>query len=92
MSIKAIAFHESIATDRVRDFIESAESQAHTETQAGTCVKCNLGFAILLLVKSDPRNAEYVGHLNDMIAADCIAGHHRDEYILDESGPGSPRN
>jgi hypothetical protein len=92
MPIKAIAFHEVVAMDKIREFFKSPESQQKSETQAGTCVKCNLAFAIVLTAKADPRNSEYLGCLNSMIADDCIAGHHREEYILDESGPTSRAN
>jgi hypothetical protein len=92
MSIRAIAFHEAIAMEKMDVYFRSPESQLQSETQAGKCVKCNLAFAIVLAVKSDPRNPEYVGHLNAIIAEDCIAGHHRDEYVLEESGPPTRLN
>ena len=85
MSIKAIAFHESVALDKTHEYFESPEARFQGETQAGKCVKCSLAFAIVLLVKSDPRNLEYVGHLNAIIGEDCIGGLHKDEYVLDES-------
>ena len=84
MGIRAIAFHEIIATDKIHELFGSPESQEQIETQQGKCVKCNLGFVIVLFVKSDRRNPEYVGHLNSIIADDCIGGRHKDEYVLDE--------
>jgi hypothetical protein len=85
MSIRAIAFHEAIAMEKMDEYFHSPESGIQSETQAGKCVKCNLAFAIILVVKNDPRNQEYIGHLNSMIADDCINGIHRDEYVLEES-------
>jgi hypothetical protein len=87
MGIRAIAFHELIATDKIHELFGSPESQEQIETRQGKCVKCNLEFVIVLLAKSDPRNPEYVGQLNGIIAEDCIGGSHRDEYSLDEVDP-----
>jgi hypothetical protein len=92
MSIRAVAFHEANAMEKMDEYFRSPESEHLTETQAGKCIKCNLAFAIVLAVKSDPRNPEYVGHLKAIIADDCIGGHHRDEYVLDESGPQTRPN
>jgi hypothetical protein len=80
MSTRAIAFHEGVATEE----IDGHESDPLTRTRPGKCVKCNLAFAIVLAVKTDPRNPEYVGHLNAIIADDCINGLHRDRYVLEE--------
>jgi hypothetical protein len=85
MSIRAIAFHEAIAMEKMDEYFHSPESELQSETQAGKCVKCNLAFAIVLTVKGHPRNPEYVGHLNSMIADDCINGVHKDEYLLEET-------
>jgi hypothetical protein len=87
MGVKAIAFHEVIAADKIHELFGSPESQKQIETQEGKCVKCNLAFAIVLFVKTDPRNPEYVGHLNSIIADDRIGGRHKDEYLLDEVDP-----
>lgn len=85
MSIKAIAFHEAVAVEKMHEYFHSPQSELQSETQGGKCVKCNLAFAIVLAVKSDPRNPEYVGHLNSIIADDCINEFHKDEYILEET-------
>lgn len=85
MSIRAIAFHEAIAMEKMDEYFHSPESELQSETQAGKCVQCNLAFAIVLVVKSDPRNPEYIARLNSMIADDCINGIHKDEYVLEES-------
>jgi hypothetical protein len=87
MGIRAIAFHEVIATDKTHELFGSPESQKQIEMQQGKCVKCNLAFAIVLFLKSDPRNPEYIGHLNSIIADDCLIGRHKDEYVLDEVDP-----
>jgi hypothetical protein len=89
MGIRAIAFHELIATDKIHELFGSPESQEQIETRQGKCVKCNLEFVIVLFAKSDPRNPEYVGHLNSIIAEDCTGGSHQDEYLLDEVDPQS---
>jgi hypothetical protein len=85
MGIKAIAFHEIIAMEKIHELFRSQESHEQIDTQHGKCVKCNLGFVIVLFVKSDRTNPEYVGHLNSIISDDCIGGKHKDEYILDEA-------
>jgi hypothetical protein len=90
MSIKAIAFHEAIAVEKMDEYFQASELQS--ETQPGRCVKCDLAFVIVLSVKSDPRNPEYVGHLNSVIADDCINGLHKDEYVLEEVDPHSSVN
>jgi hypothetical protein len=87
MSIKAIAFHESLAIEKLHEYFSSPESQQQSETRQGTCVRCNLAFSIVVVVKSDPRNTEYIGRLNSIIADDCIGGLHQDEYVLQEPGP-----
>jgi len=89
MGIRAIAFHEIIAMDKIHELFGSPESQEQIETQNGKCVKCNLRFVIVLFVKSDRRNPEYVGHLNSIISDECIGGRHKDEYVLDEVDPQS---
>jgi hypothetical protein len=85
-SIKAIAFHESLAIEKLNEYFASDESQ-EGEIQEITCVRCNLAFRIVVAVKADPRNTEYVGHLKSIIANDCIGGLHQDEYVFQEPGP-----
>lgn len=84
MSIRAIAFHESLAIEKLEDLFTSPESRALAETQALTCSKCNLGFAAVLVANGDPRNAEYLARLNAIIEEDCINGMHQGEYVVDE--------
>jgi hypothetical protein len=85
MSVRAIAFHEAIAVEKMDEYFRSSESELQSDTQPGKCVRCDLAFAIVLAVKSDLRNPEYVGHLNAMIADDCINGLHKDQYVLHET-------
>lgn len=87
MSIKAVAFHEAVGIENIEEYFHLPESDLLTNTRAGKCVKCNLAFAVVLAAKSDPRNPEYVGHLNAIIADDCKGGNHKHEYVLDEPGP-----
>jgi hypothetical protein len=91
MSIKAIAFHESFAIAKLHKYFASAESLEQSDTKDGTCYRCNLAFAIVLVAKSDPRNTEYIGHLKSIIADDCVGGLHQDEYILREPEEGGIR-
>jgi hypothetical protein len=84
MSIRAIAFHESLAIEKLEDLFTSPESRALAETQALACSKCNLGFAAVLVVKGHPRNGEYLTRLNAIIEEDCINGMHQEEYVVDE--------
>ena len=89
MGIRAIALHEIIAPDKLQELFGSSELLEQIETQPGKCVRCNLRFVIVLFLKSDRRNPEYVGHLNSIIAEDCIGGTHTDEYVVDQADPQS---
>jgi hypothetical protein len=84
MSIRAIAFHESLAVEKLEDLFISPESRALAETCAVTCSKCKLGFAAVLVAKGHPQNADYIARLGAMIEEDCINGMHQGEYVLDE--------
>jgi len=84
MSIRAIAFHESLAVEKMEDLFTSPESQTLAETQTLMCSKCNLGFAAVLVAKGHPQNTEYLARLNMMIEEDCINGIHQGEYVVDE--------
>jgi hypothetical protein len=86
VSIRAIAFHENLAVEKLEDLLTSPESQALAETQALTCSKCNLGFVAVLVAKGHPGNAEYLARLNTMIEEDCINRMHQGEYVVDEEG------
>jgi hypothetical protein len=84
MSIRAIAFHESLALEKLEDFFTSPESHTLAETQALACSKCNLTFAAVLVASGHPKNPGYIARLNAMIEEDCINGMHQGEYVLDE--------
>jgi len=86
MSIRAVAFHESLALEKLEEFFTSPESHAMAETQAVACSKCNLGFAVVLVARGLPKNAEYLARLNATIEGDCINGMHQEEYVLDDDG------
>lgn len=86
MGIRAIAFHELVALEKVRALFDSPESRKASESRQGNCPRCRLAFVIVLILHSDPRNEEYVRRLNALIAQDCVSGYHRDEYVVDDVG------
>jgi hypothetical protein len=87
MSVVALAFHEQLATEKLDAHYRSPGSSARSDTCATACRKCRLTFAVVLLNRADKRNADFLELLRDAIEADCIAGLHRDEYVLKASLP-----
>jgi hypothetical protein len=81
MPIVALAFHEHVAMDKLNRYFESAAT-AGGETRPINCSKCSLGFAVILVNREDKSNSKHIEDLRKLIEEDCIAGLHKDEYVL----------
>jgi hypothetical protein len=80
--IRAIAFHSSLALEKLHEYFADEPAQCSAVSIGTKCEKCGFSFAIVLPMKNDPKNQEYMNELNKMIAADCINGMHQEEYVL----------
>lgn len=81
MPIVALAFHEHVAMEKLDRYFESALTEGG-ETRPLNCAKCSLGFAVVLVNGKDKSNPTHLEKLLSLIEEDCIAGLHKDEYIL----------
>jgi hypothetical protein len=81
MPIVALAFHEHIAMEKLDRYFESAAASG-SETRPLNCAKCSLGFAVVLVNREDKNNPTHIEGLSKLIEEDCIAGLHKDEYVL----------
>jgi hypothetical protein len=86
MTVRAIAYHESIAMEKLEEYFRSPTTQRSTSTRAAKCSKCNLTFAVIVTEANDARNFDYVDQLQAIITDDCRSGLHQDEYVLDTLG------
>jgi len=82
MTLRAIAFHEAIAYDRLEEIFKADQNALFGGSLAGFCSRCNLKFGVFFPAKDDPQNSEYLAALNEMIASDCRGGKHRGEYTF----------
>jgi hypothetical protein len=78
MPVLAVAFHQDIAPERLHAYFADPEATM----RSGECSKCGLVFGIVLTQKFDPRNNESLLALCQLIAKDCHAGTHEDQYVL----------
>jgi hypothetical protein len=81
MAIVALAFHEELAKERLERYFDSVQT-AGGASGCVKCAKCGVSFAIIFVNRADKNNAEYPEKLRALIEEDCIAGLHRDEYVL----------
>jgi hypothetical protein len=79
----AVAYHESIAIERLHEYFDGPQANLIVITAGTTCEKCGLMFAVVLTAKTDPRNHEYITHLDYVINDDCRNGQHQQEYALE---------
>lgn len=82
MTTRAIAFHESVASDKLQELFGSDGPQLFSSSQATGCGKCRARFAIFFPDKSDPDNISYIRDLEVTIAEDCTNGKHSQEVRL----------
>jgi hypothetical protein len=83
MAIRAIAYHESVAMEKLDEYFKSSTAQRSASTRAAKCDNCDLTFAIILIGANDNLNLVYIDQLQAIITEDCVSGLHQDEYILD---------
>lgn len=87
MGIKAVAFHETIAVERIDRLFTSPKMRAAIGAQTVGCSACNAKFAVVLLDKSDPDNEGLICRLEALIANDCESGRHKSEYFIEKLEP-----
>jgi hypothetical protein len=75
MSLRAIAFHESISVKRLAVISESEFNQVFAGAKSTRC-NCGTAYALFLPQSDDPQNDEYVADLAKRISADCNKGKH----------------
>lgn len=83
MSIRAIAYHESVALEKLEVYFKSEGEEPYAGSTAAKCPNCNLAFAVVLTLKSDPLNPEYIQELVIVISGDCSDGVHKEEYVVE---------
>jgi hypothetical protein len=83
MARLAIAYHESIALEKLHEHFDGPEAHLMALSAGTKCEKCGLLFAVVLTARTDPRNNEYVSELDRMIGDDCRNGEHQQEYGLE---------
>jgi hypothetical protein len=82
MPIVAIAFHETLAHEKMKEFFANARV-AGAEAGVTNCPNCSQGFALIFLKPADASKEKYRISFRQLIGDDCINGIHRDEYPLD---------
>jgi hypothetical protein len=83
MGIWVVAFHETVAAERIDRLFTSSKMRVVIEARSLGCSVCNARFAAVLLDKSDPDNEGLMCRLEALIADDCRAGEHRNEYFIE---------
>jgi hypothetical protein len=81
MGISAIAYHESVAMERLEKYFDG-ETGSLSDSTSTKCHRCETVFAVVLPARGHPDNARYVRDLTRLISEDCINGMHQDEYVL----------
>jgi hypothetical protein len=82
MAICAIAYHESVAMERLEKYFDG-ESGSLSGSTSRKCDRCEIVFAVVLPARDHPDNARYVRDLTRLISEDCINGMHQEEYVLE---------
>jgi hypothetical protein len=82
MTIIAVAFHETLAHAKMREFFAKA-MVAGAEAGVTSCPACAQGFALIFLKPADAKNETYRMTLRQLIGNDCLDGVHQNEYPLD---------
>jgi hypothetical protein len=87
VSLRAIAYHESISVDALNKIFKSEWNQLFGANTFAHCKKCGALFAVFLQDSNDPENGPYVGELEKRITEDCQSGKHQSiEIRLDRTG------
>jgi hypothetical protein len=82
MCIVAVAFHQHLKAQKLREFYASPQIGTQTKQTIIFCSKCLTEFAAVLMDHKDERNTNHLENLAVSIKKDCINGIHRDEYVL----------
>lgn len=80
MTVRAIAFHKSVAQEKMEQLFKSDAAQVFSGSTAAVCSKCQQEFAVYFPQKDDPENDHYLKELNKLIATDCRDGQHEERY------------
>jgi hypothetical protein len=82
MAIRAIAYHESVAMERLEKYFDG-ESGSLSGSTSTKCYGCDIVFAVVLPARDHPDNAQYVQDLTRLISEDSINGMPQEEYVLE---------
>lgn len=83
MTLRAIAFHESISVEKLEEIFEHDANELFGGTLGARCPACGLKFAVFFPAYDDPENQNYLTKLKELIASDCKGGQHLlEEYRL----------
>jgi hypothetical protein len=84
MALRAIAYHESVAMERLEKYFDG-ESGSLSGSTSMKCDRCDIVFAVVLPARDHPDNARYVSDVSGLISEDCINGMHQEEYVLESN-------
>jgi hypothetical protein len=76
MSLKAIAFHESVSLGKLQELFRSEWNQLFAATTFAHCKKCRALYGVFLPQIDDPQNGPYVADLETRISENCDNGRH----------------
>jgi hypothetical protein len=82
LRLRAAAFHEAVSVQRLEALFRSDWNGLFAGTIAMQCPQCRGPFGVFFQSSDDPKNAEYLKVLEDLIAQDCQAGKHSLEFRL----------
>jgi hypothetical protein len=82
MGIRALAYHESVAMERLEKYFDG-ESESLSGSTSTKCDRCEVVFAVVLPARDHPDNVRHVMDLKRLISDDCINGLHQEEYVLE---------
>jgi hypothetical protein len=82
MGIRAIAYHESVAMERLEKYFDG-ESGSLSGSTSTKCDRCEIVFPVVLPARDHPDNVRYVLELTRLISENCINGMRQEEYVLE---------
>jgi hypothetical protein len=78
----AVAFHKAVSVQRLEALFRSDWNGLFAGTIAIQCPQCRGPFGVFFQSSDDPKDAEYLKTLEDLIAKDCRDGKHSLEFRL----------
>lgn len=81
MSLRAIAFHESVSVKKLEELFKSEWNQLFAGTTVAHCKKCGEQFAVFLPTSDDAENGPYVAQLEKRISEGCNNKKHSEVEI-----------